>query len=175
MCGADAGCLAINHQSLFTAEELNGLADFHQRTFRDAAPGGTFPPLENSPGNGLFSDVLASATNKEEVSKQVLALLNKHCLEKACPIAGNSIQCDRAQLLTDMPDVYHFLNHRIIDVSSFVGEMERCRPDLLEAWKEDQKASTNYNHRALNDVESSIQSMKWIRAHLFVQPAPAVE
>ena len=155
----------------FSADELNGLKEFHQKTFRDAEPGGLFPPLPNSPGNGLFSDVMASETNKDKVSQEIMRLLQKHCMEKSCPIAGNSIQCDREVLMLEMPEVYHFLNHRIIDVSSFTGAMERWLPQSLEAFMADQKHNAEYNHRAVNDVESSIQAMRWIRQHLLT-PLP---
>ena len=70
-----------------------------------------------------------------------------------------------------MPAVYAFLNHRIVDVSSFTGVMERWLPESLVAWKEAQAQQSNYNHRAINDVEASIQSMQWVRRHLLVQPA----
>jgi oligoribonuclease (3'-5' exoribonuclease) len=83
----------------FSAEELNGLQDFHQKTFRDAQPGGLFPPLPKTPGNGLFSDVVASKTNKDQVTKEIMKLLQNHCMEKSCPIAGNSIQCDREVIM----------------------------------------------------------------------------
>mmetsp|Transcript_27265 Transcript_27265/g.45440 ORF Transcript_27265/g.45440 Transcript_27265/m.45440 type:complete len:346 (+) Transcript_27265:17-1054(+) len=155
----------------FTADELNSLKEFHQKTYRDATPGGAFPPLPDSPGNGLFTDVMSSGTPKDVVVQQMLALLRKFCVDKACPLVGNSIQCDREVLKEEMPEVYGFLNHRIVDVSSFIGMMERWLPDLTEAWKADQAATSNYNHRAINDVESSIQSMRWVREHLLVQPA----
>jgi len=154
----------------FSTEDLNGLKEFHQKTFRDAEVGGSFTPLPGSPGNGLFSAILASTNTKEQVEKELLALLRKHCVEKACPIAGNSIQCDREALKIEMPDVYAFFNHRIIDVSSFTGVMERWLPSSLEAWKLAQETESNYNHRAMNDVEASIKSMQWVRKHLLVQP-----
>ena len=105
---------------------------------------------------------------------QLLTLLRKHCVEKACPIAGFSIQCDREVLQREMPETYSFLNHRIVDVSSFTGMMERWLPDALAAWKEAQaQGPSNYNHRAMNDVESSIQTMHWVRRNLLVQPSAA--
>ena len=69
----------------------------------------------------------------------------------------------------------HAQNHRIIDVSTFTGVMERWLPSSLAAWKSDQEKEANYNHRALNDVESSIQTMHWVRQHLLVQPAPGLD
>jgi oligoribonuclease len=155
----------------FSSDELNCLSEFHQKTFRDAKPGGTFPPLPGTSGNGLFTDVLGATTSKAQVEQEVLKLLRKHCVEKASPLAGNSIQCDREVLLREMPAVYGFLNHRIVDVSSFTGMMERWLPESEAAWKAAQIQQSNYNHRAMNDVESSIKCMQWIRLHLLVQPA----
>jgi oligoribonuclease (3'-5' exoribonuclease) len=150
----------------FSAADLNALKDFHQRTFRDAEPGGLFPPLPDLPGNGLFSDILASTKTKDQVSQEILKLLQTHCVERSCPIVGNSIQCDREVLMLEMPEVYHFFNHRIIDVSTFTGVMERWLPRSLEAFTADQKENAHYNHRAINDAESSIQAMRWIRGHM---------
>lgn len=78
------------------------------------------------------------------------------------------MQCDREVIMLEMSEVYHFFNHRIIDVSSFIGVMERWLPESHEAFGADQKKNTDYNHRAVNDVESSIQDMQWIREHLLV-------
>lgn len=68
-----------------------------------------------------------------------------------------------------MPDVYHHLNHRIIDCSSITGLAERWLPELMDLWRHDQRTNASYDHRALNDCESSIQSLRWIRKNLFVQ------
>ena len=162
----------------FSADELLALADFHQKTFRDREPGGAFPPLADSPGNGLFSETVASAVTKEAAQEGMLRLMRKHCVEHACPIAGNSVQCDREVLMLEMPQVYSFLNHRIIDVSSFTGLMERWLPNSLTAWKLDAAAEAAaggaiYNHRAINDIESSISTMRWVRSNMLVQPAAA--
>ncbi len=157
----------------FSAEELNGLQDFHLRTFGDAQPGGLFSPLPNSPGNGLFSDVVASKTNKDQGTKEIMKLLQNHCMEKSRPIAGNSIHCDREVMMLEMPEVYHFFNHRIIDVSSFIGVMDRWLPQSHEAFGADHKKNADYNHCAVNDVELSIQAMRWIRQHLLVPDSQA--
>jgi oligoribonuclease len=162
----------------FTAEELLGLSDFAQNTFRDLEPGGSFPPLANKPGNGLFSDIMASTVTKEAAEESMLRLMRKHCVEHACPIAGNSIQCDREVLMLEMPKLFSFLNHRIIDVSSFIGMMERWLPDSVTAWKEyaaeeARSGGAKYDHRAVNDTESSISTMRWVRSNMLVQPLVA--
>jgi len=153
----------------FTKDQLLGLEDFHQRTYADEGPGGEFPPLEGSPGNGLFSDVIASQTTLEAAQAEILELVKQHCPEQACPIAGNSIQCDKEVLKVHMPDVYDFLSHQILDVSTVVGFMSRWLPEKEAEWRMDQQSHASYDHRALHDTESSIQSMRWARSNVFVQ------
>eukprot|EP00747_Dinoflagellata_sp_TGD_P189231 gnl/TRDRNA2_/TRDRNA2_49274_c0_seq1.p1 gnl/TRDRNA2_/TRDRNA2_49274_c0~~gnl/TRDRNA2_/TRDRNA2_49274_c0_seq1.p1 ORF type:complete len:341 (-),score=60.90 gnl/TRDRNA2_/TRDRNA2_49274_c0_seq1:30-1052(-) len=149
---------------------LNSLPDFHQKHFRDNADGGRFPPLPDYPGNGLFSEVLGQGKPLAQVEVEIIKLLKEHCPDNGCPIAGNSVQCDREVLLSQMPKLHALLNHQIIDISSFIGMAKRWMPEKVEEWKEDQKSCANYNHRTINDCEASIQSMRWIRKNLLVQP-----
>ena len=46
-----------------------------QANFRDAAPGGDFPPLEGCSGNGLFSDIMTSRLSLKEVEQEVYELV----------------------------------------------------------------------------------------------------
>lgn len=78
----------------FEKAYLEQLGDFHQRSFRDQENGGEFPPWPDSPGNGLFSEILSSNTTLEAAENSILKLLMQHCPARRCPIAGNSIQCD---------------------------------------------------------------------------------
>lgn len=153
----------------YTKEQLEALPPFHQQHFRDKNPGGQFPPLEDSPGNGLFSDILASQQTVEAAEGEIVKLIAAHCPEQACPIAGNSIQCDREVLKVRMPKVYAFLSHQILDVSTVLGLMNRWLPGKNPEYKADQEAHASYDHRAMHDTESSIQSFRWARANLFVQ------
>merc|ERR1712113_1180969 len=116
------------------------MGDFHQRHFRDPQPGGEFPPLNDYPGNGLFSEVLASTTSLEDAEGALVKLISQHCPEQACPIAGNSIQCDREVLKVRMPKVYACLSHQIIDVSTILGLMNRWLPEKCEEYRTDQEA-----------------------------------
>jgi oligoribonuclease (3'-5' exoribonuclease) len=153
----------------FTRHELLALPPFHQAHFCDTTPGGPFPPPGGvTYGNGLFSDVLKSNLTREQVSAEIMKLLNIHCVPRSSPIGGNSVQCDREVLRAELPEVVRFINHRIVDVSTFIGMAERWNPEAVEAFKADQAAMANYNHRAMNDVEASIRGMQWIRDHLLV-------
>lgn len=176
----------------FTKEDLDKLPEFHQLHFRDGEGGGDFPPRkrprtaapeaaadggeaaepdEHQYGNNLFRDMLKSSKDIAEVEKEVLKVLRSHCVERVCPIAGMSVQCDREVLREEMPAVYAFLNHRIIDVSSFLGMMDRWAPGKKREWAEDQHRNANYNHRAINDCEASIQAMRWMKDN-FLQLDP---
>jgi len=148
-----------------TKDECLGLGQFHQTHFRDAADGGKFPPLEGEDrGNGLFSDVLASQTSKKDVEQLMVNLVKQHCARNKCPIVGYSVQCDREVLQREMPNFYRFLSHQIIDISSIFQVAALWAPDKMS-----QRAGrkSEYNHRAMNDVRDSIESMRWIRDELF--------
>ncbi|CAF4863872.1 unnamed protein product [Rotaria socialis] len=56
-------------------------------------------------GNGLFDDVFASKTTKEEMESQLLDLIKRHCPEKRCPLASSSIHWDREVARLRMPSV----------------------------------------------------------------------
>merc|ERR1711972_517776 len=51
-----------------------------------------------------------------------------------------------------------------------MGLMHRWLPEKERVWRNDQRAHVSYDHRAMNDTESAIQSMRWARANLFIQP-----
>mmetsp|Transcript_75072 Transcript_75072/g.188977 ORF Transcript_75072/g.188977 Transcript_75072/m.188977 type:complete len:402 (+) Transcript_75072:395-1600(+) len=153
-----------------TKSDLEGLGDFHQAHFRDAKPGGMFPPLANTSGspegggNGLFKDVLASTRTKEEVEDAMLSLIQQHCPPGLCPLVGYSVQCDREVLKDEMPRLYRYVSHRIIDVSSFFQMARMWLPEKLRTW--DQRTSY-YRHRALDDVKESIEALRWARKNIF--------
>ncbi|CAF1273637.1 unnamed protein product [Adineta steineri] len=150
--------------------ELEKLSNFHQNTFKSRSDVRTSSILFLG-GNGLFDDILASKTTKEEMEVQLLELLKRHCPEKGCPLAGSSIHWDRAVIRLQLPSVYEYLHYRIIDVSSFFGVVERWIPS--ERWVEKEKyldrimqeKYTDNNreggvHRAMYDVERSIEILK---------------
>ncbi|CAK0901520.1 unnamed protein product, partial [Prorocentrum cordatum] len=161
------GCWVVGG---FTKEELMSLGEFHQAHFRDKLPGGPFPRLSgnHSGGNGLFADVLNSSTTLREVEEAALNLIRKHCPKGACPLVGYSVQCDREVLKAEMPQVYQHLSHRIVDVSSFFHMARHWVPERMRQWE---GRVSRYNHRALNDVEDSVEALRFVRQHLFQKGA----
>lgn len=149
----------------FSRQELNQLPEFHQVNFRDAAAGGNFPPQPGfSRGNGLFEEVLSSKLSKEEVEEALLTLVRRHCAEGTCPLAGYSVQCDREVLKVQMPRFYRYLSHQIIDVSSFLQVARLWQPEKLQTWE---RRPSGYNHRAVNDLEDSLATLRWVRENVF--------
>ncbi|CAE7650517.1 REXO2 [Symbiodinium pilosum] len=149
----------------FSREELEALGEFHKANFRDAGLGGNFPPLVGySGGNGLFSDVLTSRLSAEDVEKEVMRIVTQHCPPGECPLVGYSVQCDREVLKDKMPRLYRHLSHQIIDVSGFFTVARLWLPEQWQYWD---RKSSDYNHRAVNDVEDAIEALRWVRNKFF--------
>jgi oligoribonuclease len=147
----------------FTCQELESLGEFHKANFRDAGPGGMFPPLNGYKGNGLFADVIASSLTKEEVEEEMLELIQRSCPEGECPLVGYSVQCDREVIKDELPQFYRHVSHQIVDVSGFFTVTRMWLPEKLQQW--DRRSST-YNHRAVQDAEDAIEALRWVRREL---------
>jgi len=142
-----------------TAETLASLSRWHQSNFA----------TEKEGGNGLFNEVLGtSAQPKEQCESEMLELIRSHCPERGCPLAGNSVHCDREVLRMEMPLVYRYLSHRIIDVSTVFGLADRWLPERLLIPPRPPKR--RQAHRAMVDIEDSIEYLKWARQYLFMEP-----
>jgi len=162
LCELDRGHWVLGG---FTQKELESLDDFHQANFRDPEPGGNFPPiLDYGGGNGLFADVLSSTLTVEEVEKDILKLLERHCPEGECPLAGYSVQCDREVIKEEMPRLYRHVSHQMVDVSGFFTVARLWSPERLQPYD---RRSSSYNHRAVNDVEDAIEALSWVRQSFF--------
>lgn len=128
------------------------MGTWHQEQFKSISRG----------GNDLFNDCLKSKLTEQEVEQELLKLLQKYCPEKECPLAGSSIHIDKEVLKQRMPNAHNHLHYRIIDVSSFLGILRRWAPrkessltsKLCRAGRE------TVNHRAMDDIEYSIELMK---------------
>ena len=75
---------------------------------------------------------------------------------------------DRAFLERDLPEFAAFLHYRIVDVSSIKELARRWYPRVYYA-----SPAKNGGHRALADIEDSIDELRYYRETLFVpQPGP---
>jgi oligoribonuclease len=81
------------------------------------------------------------------------------------PLAGNTVGTDRLFLARDMPMLETYLHYRVVDVSSIKELARRWYPRAYFA----SPAKTG-NHRALADIQESIEELRYYRAAIFVAP-----
>jgi oligoribonuclease len=116
--------------------------------------------------SGLLEQ-LDEGVTLEEAEQQVLAYLREQCPDGSRPpLAGNSVGTDRAFLSRDMPELDAFLHYRIVDVSSIKELARRWYPRAYY-----NAPAKNGHHRALADIQESIEELRYYRSAIFV-PAP---
>lgn len=115
--------------------------------------------------SGLL-EVLDSGIPLQEAEEQVLTYVRTHCPDGSRPpLAGNTVATDRSFLARDMPTLESFLHYRIVDVSSIKELSRRWYPRTY--FNAPPKTG---NHRALADIQESIEELRYYRAAVFVPP-----
>lgn len=87
----------------------------------------------------------------KEVEKELLQFLDDH-FDKIIYLAGNSIHQDRKFIEREMPELNKRLHYRMLDVSAWKIYFENAKH---------QKFKKPENHRALDDINGSIEELKW--------------
>ena len=109
---------------------------------------------------------LAEGITLVEAEEQVLAYVREHCPEGSRPpLAGNTVATDRAFLARDMPTLEGWMHYRVIDVSSIKELTRQWYPRAYFAAPD--KAG---DHRALTDINESIDELRYYRKAVFVPP-----
>ena len=121
--------------------------------------------------SGLL-DELATGLTMAEAEEQVLDYIKKHCADDSRPpLAGNTVGTDRAFLARDMTQLESFLHYRIVDVSSIKELSRRWYPKAYFS-----APAKGGNHRALADIQESIEELRYYRDAVFVpKPGPTSE
>jgi oligoribonuclease len=121
--------------------------------------------------SGLLEE-LDSGMTMAEAEAQVLGYIRQHCPDGSRPpLAGNTVATDRSFLIRDMPELESFLHYRIVDVSSIKELARRWYPRAYF-----NAPAKSGNHRALADIQESIEELRYYRAAVFVpQPGPDSE
>lgn len=154
----------------FPNEVLEKLGQWQQDHFCEPEKGGNGMNLpmrlgvKNHPliASGLFADILASTMTKEKFEEELLSFFKQYCPERGCPLAGSSVHCDKEVLRLKHKAIYDYLSHRIIDVSTINGLVERWMPNTYSMIPRDFTG----NHRATDDIENSIRLLKWYRENV---------
>lgn len=118
---------------------------------------------ENS---GLLEE-LEDGVTLAEAEERVLAYIREHCApDSRPPLAGNTVSTDRLFIARDMPTLDAFMHYRIVDVSSIKELSRRWYPKAYFGAPEKRG-----NHRALADIQESIEELRYYRDAVFV-PSP---
>ncbi len=121
--------------------------------------------------SGLL-DELDAGTTLADAEGQVLDYLRAQCPSGSRPpLAGNSVSTDRGFLSRDTPDLDAYLHYRIVDVSSIKELARRWFPKAYYS-----APAKGGNHRALADIQESIEELRYYRSAVFVaSPGPDSE
>jgi len=164
--GADA---LVEVAALVTDSELNVLGDGVDLLIKppQEALDQMIPFVRQMHVNSGLLDVLDNGLTLAEAEDQVLAYIKQYCPEGSRPpLAGNSVSTDRAFLARDMTKLDEFLHYRIIDVSSVKELSRRWFPKAYFS-----SPTKRGNHRALADIQESIEELRYYREAVFV-PTP---
>ena len=172
MTGLDLGADAlIEVAALVTDFELNVLGEGVDVIIKppDAALEQMVPFVREMHEKSGLLEELADGVDMAGAERQVLDYIRTHVKQaKTAPLAGNSIATDRAFLARDMATLEGFLHYRIVDVSSIKELSRRWFPRAYYA-----APDKRGNHRALADIQESIEELRYYREAVFVpQPGP---
>lgn len=115
--------------------------------------------------SGLI-DKLEAGLSLQEAEDAVLSYVREFVPEpRKAPLAGNSIGTDKAFIARDMLELEEYLHYRVIDVSSIKELARQWYPRAYYA-----SPAKAGNHRALADIQESIEELRYYRAAVFVAP-----
>lgn len=119
--------------------------------------------------SGLLPAIQASTITLAEAGRLTLEFIQAHVPEAGkVPLCGNSIGMDRRFLNAYLPEIEHWLHYRSIDVSSVKELVKRWYPAIDHA-----RVVKTGTHRALDDIQASIDELRYYRSHVFLAPPPA--
>jgi oligoribonuclease len=114
--------------------------------------------------SGLITEIPHGIT-VEAAEDAILAYLESAgTLPGKSPLAGNSVSVDRNFIARDMSRLNEYLHYRTVDVSSIKELARRWYPKIYFA----APAKTG-NHRALGDIQDSIEELKYYRGNVFIE------
>ncbi len=115
--------------------------------------------------SGLLGE-LADGTDLATAERLVLDYVRSYVPEpRKAPLAGNTVGTDRLFLTRDMPMLDGHLHYRVVDVSSIKELARRWYPKAY--FNSPPKAG---HHRALVDIQESIEELRYYRSTVFVPP-----
>ncbi|MEY2815287.1 MAG: hypothetical protein RIS05_1035 [Actinomycetota bacterium] len=120
--------------------------------------------------SGLITEIPNGVTLEKAEDAILTYLESAGTLAGKSPLAGNSVSVDRNFIARDMPRLNEYLHYRTVDVSSIKELARRWYPKIYFA----APAKTG-NHRALGDIQDSIEELKYYRSSIFIDAANSGE
>lgn len=159
----------IEVAALVTDGNLNVLGDGVDLVIRPSAAAleqmGDFVRTMHQ-SSGLLGELDGGLT-MAEAEARVLDYIKEFVPEaRKAPLAGNTIGTDRTFLAAQMPTLEAHVHYRNVDVSSIKELARRWYPRVYY-----QSPAKSGNHRALADIQESIEEMRYYRDAVFV-PLP---
>ena len=113
--------------------------------------------------SGLINEI-ADGIEMSDAEAKIMAYLNRYAPEAGkSPLAGNSVGVDRLFINRDLPKVAEHIHYRTVDVSSIKELARRWYPKVYFA-----APKKDGNHRALGDIQDSIEELEYYRANIFI-------
>jgi oligoribonuclease len=110
----------------------------------------------------LAHDVTLSTVTEADAERQIIEFVSQHVEPGKGLLSGNSVHADKRFLEAYMPNFMKYLHYRILDVSTVKEICSRWYPE--DFGKAPPKAN---KHRALDDIEASIDELKFYRSAIF--------
>ena len=111
--------------------------------------------------SGLLDRIAAEGVSVAEAESETLKFVKRWCYAHTAPLCGNSIGQDKRFLVKYMPKLHDFLHYKVVDVSSIKL--------LVTEWYDGKYKSPEKKelHRALDDIEESIEELRYYRKSVF--------
>lgn len=115
--------------------------------------------------NGIWDSLSVEGDSLENISRDLLQMLQKYSAPNSARLGGNSITLDRNFLKTYLPDVADHIHYRSYDLSSVAGWFELHDPNFVPFVK-------NSTHEALDDIRASIAEGRYYASIINKSMAP---
>lgn len=110
---------------------------------------------------GLVDRVKKSTYSEQKAERETLKFIQEFVPRKASPLCGNTIGQDRRFLYQYMPELEDWVHYRNLDVTSVKEIAKRWYPGIATGFKKGNA------HKALDDIQESIEELKYYRKHIF--------
>ncbi|GAA5889486.1 hypothetical protein JCM16303_004742 [Sporobolomyces ruberrimus] len=158
----EIACIATNS----SLEPLDQGVEFIVKTDKEVLDAMNDWCIKQHGKTGLTQACSESKYTMQEVDRLVSEYVAKHVPPKSpALLAGNSVHADRAFINKDLPLLASKLHYRILDVSSIKELARRWFPEKVK--QSGLKRKEEAEHRALSDIQASIEELKFYRQHLF--------